>query len=85
MVLLNHGLQLNYPQPVRLEQVLLDAKPQNRQQNGSSNAQALSFHEGFQLFNLDNKPRQMHCYCKFASNLLNSLKMKIIARPASFY
>ncbi|HFQ5158166.1 TPA: capsule biosynthesis GfcC family protein [Vibrio vulnificus] len=53
VVLLNHGLQLNYPQPVRLEQVLLDAQQQNRQQNDSSNAQALSFHEGFQLFNLD--------------------------------
>ncbi|HAS6173815.1 TPA: polysaccharide synthesis protein [Vibrio vulnificus] len=53
VVLLNHGLQLNYPQSVRLEQVLLDAQQQNRQQNGSSNAQALSFHEGFQLFNLD--------------------------------
>ncbi|HAS8561069.1 TPA: polysaccharide synthesis protein [Vibrio vulnificus] len=53
VVLLNHGLQLNYPQPVRLEQVLLDAQQQNRQQNGSSNAQALSFHEGFQLFNLN--------------------------------
>ncbi|HAS6349089.1 TPA: polysaccharide synthesis protein [Vibrio vulnificus] len=53
VILLNHGLQLNYPQPVRLEQVLLDAQQQNRQQNSSSNAQALSFHEGFQLFNLN--------------------------------
>ncbi|MBN8124279.1 capsule biosynthesis GfcC family protein [Vibrio vulnificus] len=53
VILLNHGLQLNYPQPVRLEQVLLDAQQQNRQQNDSSNAQALSFHEGFQLFNLN--------------------------------
>ncbi|ELC9572498.1 capsule biosynthesis GfcC family protein [Vibrio vulnificus] len=53
VILLNHDLQLNYPQPVRLEQVLLDAQQQNRQQNGSSNAQALSFHEGFQLFNLN--------------------------------
>ncbi|ELP5729702.1 capsule biosynthesis GfcC family protein [Vibrio vulnificus] len=53
VTLLNHGLQLNYPQLVRLEQVLLDAQQQNRQQNDSSNAQALSFHEGFQLFNLN--------------------------------
>lgn len=49
VVLLNHGLQLSYPQPVRLEQVLLDAEQQNRLQQ----KQALSFHQGFQLFNLD--------------------------------
>lgn len=49
VVLLNHGLQLSYPQPVRLEQVLLDAEQQNR----LLQKQALSFHQGFQLFNLN--------------------------------
>ncbi|ELH4810938.1 capsule biosynthesis GfcC family protein [Vibrio vulnificus] len=70
VILLNHGLQLNYPQPVRLEQVLWDAQQQNRQQNDSSNAQALSFHEGFQLFNLNKQAE--------ADTLLQNVRQQLL-------
>ncbi|ENP8318534.1 capsule biosynthesis GfcC family protein [Vibrio vulnificus] len=82
VVLLHHGLQLNYPQPVRLEQVLLDAKQQNRQQNGSLNAQTLSFHESFQLFNL-NKQAEADALLQHVRQQLIELAKDEVHRQAS--
>jgi len=52
VVLLDHQLQLIYPVPVRLDQVLNDA-----QQYNHLKGKDLNFHEGYKLFNLSQQHR----------------------------